>query len=637
MRIYHTPLSGDSGMCGIAGFAGEGTREDVIRMNAAQASRGPDGEGIWVDADHGVFLGHLRLAIIDVAGGAQPMWTPDDAIGIVFNGEIYNHVELRAELTALGATFLTDHSDTEVLLQGYKIWGDDFVGRLNGMWAFVIYDRPRRRLYASRDRFGEKPFYYTHRRGLFAFASELTALAAHRGVRSSISQTALRKFFAYGYIPAPLSILEGVYKLPAGCCLEHDLTSGTLRTWQYWDFVLEPFQNIPADAEAQWCEELRVLLGQAVKRRLISDVPIGSFLSGGIDSSAVSAFAARELGPGRLNTYSIGFEEPSCDETAYARRVADLIQSRHSVRTLSINTARDIIPAVLKRLDEPLGDSSLLPTYLLCKFAREHVTVAIGGDGGDELFAGYDPFKALRWANLYQKLVPKPIHQAIGMAVARLPVSHRNMSLDFKLKRTLRGMDHRPALWNPVWMASVAPADLAECFGEPVDLEEIYSEAIEQWDNCNSDSLVDRTMQFYTKLYLQDDILTKVDRASMMHSLEVRAPFLDIDLVDFVRRIPWQYKLRGGQTKYLLKKALEPMLPADVLYRAKKGFGVPIGAWLQAGDVSLSGTLPPGMNPSYLMARQVAHQTGTSDERALIWNALAIGIFVDASVKPKQI
>ena len=387
--------------------------------------------------------------------------------------------------------------------------------------------------------------------------------------------------------------------------------------------------QIPANAEATWCEELRTLLGRAVKRRLISDVPIGSFLSGGIDSSAVSAFAARELGPGQLNTYSIGFEEPSFDETQYARRVADLIQSRHSVRMLSIDTAREVIPSVLARLDEPLGDSSLLPTSLLCEFARQHVTVAIGGDGGDELFAGYDPFRALRGADLYQKLVPKPVHRAISLLVSRLPVSHRNMSLDFKLKRTLRGLDHRPALWCPVWMSSIAPADLEECFQGPVDLEELYSEAIEQWDGCRSTALVDRTMQFYTKLYMQDDILTKVDRASMMHSLEVRAPFLDIELIDFARRIPWQYKLRNGQTKYLLKKALEPMLPKDILYRSKKGFGVPIGAWLQTGAVALPETALPGVAATFVADRMAAHRDGRSDERACLWNTLVAAAFVD--------
>jgi len=560
------------------------------------------------------------------------MWTSDGDIGVVFNGEIYNHAELRSELKTLGARFATDHSDTEVLLHGYRIWGDGFVDRLNGMWAFVIYDRPRRRLFASRDRFGKKPFYYAHRPGLFAFASELTALASHSAVRSSVSPVALRKFFAYGYIPAPHSILEGVRKLPGGHCLEYDLAAGSLRVWKYWDFVLDPFEQIPADAEAQWCEQLRTLIGRAVKRRLISDVPIGAFLSGGIDSSAISAFAARELGPGQLNTYSIGFEERSFDESAYARRAADLIQSRHRVKTLSIDSARQVIPSVLGRLDEPLGDSSLLPTYLLCGFAREHVTVAIGGDGGDELFAGYDPFRALRWADLYQKLIPRPVHRAIGLAIARLPVFHHNMSLDFKLKRTLRGLDHRPALWCPVWMASLSPADLEACFREPVDLEDLYSEAIQQWESCRTGSLVDCTMQFYTKLYLQDDILSKVDRASMMHSLEVRAPFLDMELVDFVRRIPWRYKLRGGQTKYLLKKALEPVLPNDILYRSKKGFGVPIGAWFKSGAVMLQAH-PTGLAPEFVAGRLAAHRSGVSDERAFLWGALTVAGFLDRSAQ----
>ena len=616
-------------MCGIAGFAGEGSRVDLARMNAAQASRGPDGEGVWSDPTQGVYLGHMRLSVIDPAGGAQPMWTADGAVGVVFNGEIYNHEELRHELAMLGATFVTDHSDTEVLLHGYRIWGDEFVKRLNGMWAFAIYDRPRKRFFASRDRFGKKPLYYTHRPALFAFASELTALAAHSSVRPSISPQAMRKFFAYGYIPAPSSILQGIHKLPGGHNLEHDLGRGSVRIWKYWDFVLEPFEHIPPDAEAKWCEELRTLLARAVKRRLVSDVPIGSFLSGGIDSSAISAFAARELGPGRLNSFSIGFDEPSFDETPSARLAAHAIQSRHRVRMLSIDRARDSIRSVLGRLDEPIGDSSILPTSLLCGFAREHVTVAIGGDGGDELFAGYDPFRAIRWADLYQKVIPKPVHRAIALAVARIPVSHRNMSLDFRLKRTLRGLDHRAALRCPIWMASIAPSDLEACFGDPIDLEDLYSEAIDQWDGCRAPSPVDRTMQFYTKLYLQDDILAKVDRASMMHSLEVRAPFLDVDLVDFVRRVPWQYKLRHGQTKYLLKKALEPILPREILHRPKKGFGVPIGRWFKSQAIGLPATRLPGIDPSFVQASLAAHRNGARDERAFLWNALTLAAFVD--------
>ncbi len=611
-------------MCGIAGFAGKGTLADLRRMNAAQASRGPDADNTYHDAERAVFLGHLRLSILDIPGGAQPMWTADGALGIVFNGEIYNHAELRAELLALGAVFVTGHSDTEVLLVAYRHWGDAFVERLNGMWAFVIYDRTRRRMFASRDRFGKKPFYYTNRPGLFAFASELTALAAHPEVPTVPSRTALKKYFAYGYIPAPHSYLEGVSKLPGGFNLEFNLESRQIRVWRYWAFRLEPSASLPADPEAEFGEQLRELLGAAVRRRLVADVPIGAFLSGGIDSSAISVLAAQALGTERLQTFSIGFEEASFDESGYAQRVAGLIGSTHHHRMFSEAAAREALPAVVARLDEPMGDSSLLPTWFLCRHARQHVTVALGGDGADELFAGYDPFVALRWADLYQRCVPRPVHRAIAMIAARLPVSHRNMSLDFRIKRTLRGLDYRPALWCPVWMAPLAPADLAELMNEPVDAEDLYSEAIEAWDRCGPGDLASHVLEFYTNFYLQDDILAKVDRASMAHSLEVRAPFLDIELVDFVRKLPVEWKLRGGRTKALLKSALAPLLPQDIIHRAKKGFGVPIGQWFESGAIPLPQSLPAGLNMQFLRRKGEDHRAGRSDERAFLWNAYLV-------------
>jgi len=621
-------------MCGIAGFAGPGTMADLRRMNAAQASRGPDAENVYHDPARSVFLGHLRLSIIDIQGGAQPMWTPDGNLGIVFNGEIYNHQELRKELRKLGAVFVTDHSDTEVLLHAYLHWGDGFVDRLNGMWAFVIYDRSRRRLFASRDRFGKKPFYYIAGPGFFAFASELTAFAAHPKVSRNPSRAALRKYFAYGYIPAPHAYLEGASKLAGGCNLEFDLERRKLKVWRYWEFRLEPASSLPADPEREWGEQLRELLAAAVRRRLIADVPTGTFLSGGIDSSAVSALAARETGAGGLQTFSIGFEEASFDESAFSRRVADLIGSVHHHRVFSESAAREALPAIVARLDEPMGDSSLLPTSFLCKHARQHVTVALGGDGADELFAGYDPFLALRWADAYQRSVPRPVHRAIALLASRLPVSHGNMSMDFRLKRTLRGLDYRPALWCPVWMAPLAPGEIADLVREPVEADELYSEAIDAWDRCGPKDLASRVLEFYTKYYLQDDILAKVDRASMAHSLEVRAPFLDIELVDFVRRIPVEWKLRGGQTKALLKSALAPLLPRDILHRPKKGFGVPIGRWLRSGALQMPQRLPSGLDGNLLNEKAQAHRTGKSDERAFLWNAYLLekGPFGDDQV-----
>lgn len=609
-------------MCGIAGFVGAGNAAVLKAMTDAIAHRGPDAEGFWTDAPQGVYLGHRRLSILDLEGGRQPMVTADGQLVIVFNGEIYNFSELRAELIARGYVFQTDHSDTEVLLHGYREWGPDLPHRLNGMWAFVIYDRAKQKLFASRDRFGKKPFFYSARPGTFVFGSELSALRRHPGLTGNISRRALKKYFAYGYVPAPLSLIEGVVKLPAGYSLECDTRTFEIRLQRYWRLVLEPYQGseIPKDPEATWGEELRARLDEAVRRRLVADVPVGIFLSGGIDSSAVTALAARHVPRGRLKTFSIGFEEPSFDESAHARRVAEQFGTEHHVDVLSMGRAHELLPGIAAQLDEPMGDSSLLPTYLLSEFTRRHVKVALGGDAGDELFAGYDPFQALRKAALYNRLVPRPVHEGIRRLAAALPVSHRNMSFDFKLKRTLRGLSHPNRLWLPVWMASLAPEELETLFGEPVDLEDIYSEAIESWESCAQPDPVNRALQFYADLYLTDDILVKVDRATMMHGLEARAPFLDIDFVNFARRIPAEWKFRHGQTKYLLKKALEPVLTSEILYRRKKGFGVPIGAWFQRGSLAPTSTAIPGLDPAFAARALTDHQAGRADQRAFLWN-----------------
>jgi len=614
-------------MCGITGFIGPGDEATLRRMTDTLAQRGPDSAGYWTDPARGVHFGHRRLSILDHAGGHQPMVTADGDHIIVFNGEIYNFAELRTQLVARGHRFVSDHSDTEVLLHGYREWGSDLPNRCNGMWAFVIYDRAARRLFGSRDRFGKKPFFYTTQGGAFVFGSELSTLRAHPAVSTTLSRPALKKYFGYGYIPAPHTILENVFKLPGGHSFTLDLDDPALRprVEKYWDYVIEPFagSEIPADPEKTWGEELRARLDTAVQRRLVADVPVGIFLSGGIDSSAITALASRHVPAGKLKTFSIGFEEASFDESAYARRVAELFKTDHHVETLSIAKAHALLPAIAQKLDEPMGDSSLLPTYLLSEFTRKHVKVALGGDAGDELFAGYDPFVALRRAELYAKFVPRPVHAAIRMLAARMPVSHRNMSFDFKLKRTLRGLSHPSRLWLPVWMASLGADELTELFEEPTDLEDVFSEAIAAWNGCAQDNVVDRTLQFYTKLYLQDDILVKVDRATMMHGLEARAPFLDFDFINFARRIPAAWKYRHGQTKYILKKSLEPVLPADVLYRKKKGFGVPIGAWFKDGALTVDSAtpLPGNLSQTFTQAKLAEHRSGRADQRAFLWNA----------------
>lgn len=608
-------------MCGIAGFVGRGEIEDLKQITAAMVHRGPDASGYWQDPGKVVYLGHRRLSIIDLADGRQPMSTTDGALTVTFNGEIYNHIALRKQLEAVGHRFVTDHSDTEVLLHGYREWGARLPEKLNGMWAFALFDNQAKKLLLSRDRFGKKPLYYTRQNGVFAFASELNALIRHPYVHPRISQLSLIKYFAYGYIPAPRSIFKQIFKLPGGTNLLLDISSLDYKTDVYWEFILEPFDTIPKNPEVVWGEELRDLISKAVKRRLMADVPLGIFLSGGIDSSSITAFAVKNSDGHSVKTFSIGFEENSFDESFYAATVARILNTDHHAETLSLERAKTILPAVISHLDEPMGDSSLLPTYLLCKATRQQVTVALGGDGADELFAGYDPFVALRLAAWYNKLVPQPVHEGIRMLAARLPVAHRNMSFDFKVKRTLRGLSYPQKLWCPVWMGPLEPKELADLFEMPIDYEAIYSEAIEQWDACRQTNLVDKTLQFYTRLYLQDDILVKVDRASMMNSLEVRAPYLDIELVDFVRKIPSRFKFMNGQTKYILKKALEPVLPREILYRPKKGFGIPIGKWLKNGVVNINAHESSGhLNTRFIQSRHAEHQGNRADHRAFLWN-----------------
>ncbi len=611
-------------MCGIAGAVGRFARVDadvLRRMTDRIAHRGPDADGHFVDAHNGVFLGHRRLSILDIAGGAQPMESQDGRFVLVYNGEIYNFRELRRELEAQGAHFRSDHSDTEVLLHGYRAWGRALPGRLNGMWAFALLDRERKELFLSRDRFGKKPLYWHAGREGFAFASELTALREHPAVPSTPSPLAIRKYFAYGYIPAPLTHLEGVHKLPAGHSMTVDLATCAPSVERYWAYEAEPADvAVTARAADAWTDELIALLDAAVQRRLVADVPVGAFLSGGIDSSMVAALAMRHVGREQLTTFSIGFDEAGFDETAHAALVARHIGASHVVETLSIERALEILPRLARDLDEPFADSSLLPTYLLCQHARRHATVALGGDGADELFAGYDPFKALRHAQVWSHL-PRPVHRAVSMLAARLPVSHGYMSFDFKVKRMLRGLDHPAHLWLPTWMAPLSHADLEALAGEPVDLDAVYSEAIDAWDNCPSKDPVDRATNFFVRLYLQEDILAKVDRASMLHSLEVRAPFLDIDLVDFARRLPSSVKLRGNTTKWLLKRAAERFLPREIVHRRKQGFAVPIGRWFAQGALPAD---PAALSAPFWRGKLDAHRRGVADHRLALWSQCVV-------------
>lgn len=610
-------------MCGIVGFVGAGNPAILERMADAIRHRGPDGAGYLVDPGRAVHLGHRRLAILDIAGGVQPMHNEDDTVAVVFNGEIYNHVELRRELIAAGHRFASDHSDTEVLVHGYEEWGEDLPRRLNGMFAFAIYDKVRGRLFLARDRFGEKPLFVWRGPGVFGFASEMGALRRHPGFDEPIDTASLRKYFAYGFVPSPHCLWRNCSKLTGGTWLLLDIASGRVTQRPYWTFALEPDASFDGRREEEVAEELRGLFESAVTRRLISDVPLGVFLSGGIDSSATLAVAARHVPAHSMKTFTIGFEEPSFDESAYARTMARHAGSHHQEEILSIDRLRECIGQALSALDEPIADPSIVPMWLLARFARKHVTVALSGDGGDELFAGYDPFKALQPASLYSRVMPPILHGLLRHLAGHLPRSTANMSFDFKLRRTLAGLSYPEALWNPVWLGPVEPRDLNELFNGVERVEDVFSDTLELWERNRHLTLAEQTLMFYTRFYLQDNILVKVDRAAMAASLESRAVFLDNDLVDFCRRLPYRLKYRDGRGKHILRKCLSGLVPGELLGRRKKGFGVPVAEWLRT--VPAQPPLAPldGADVGWARERWREHRELKADHRIFLWSWLS--------------
>jgi asparagine synthase (glutamine-hydrolysing) len=531
---------------------------------------------------------------------------------------------LRHELSRAGHIFRSDHSDTEILVHGYEQWGQELPSRLNGMFAFAILDRRQRQLFLARDCFGKKPLFYYHRHGLFAFASELTALTRHSLIPSRIDQRSLKKYLAYNFLPAPNALYQNCRKLPGGHWLRYDLDSERLQLQCYWEFALEPRYELTSRDEDALCEELLDLLSRAVKRRLLSDVPLGIFLSGGLDSSAVLALTAQHVPRDQIKTFAIGFNEESFDESVFARRAADWAGARHHDEILTADQARDFMPHVLSLLDEPLGDPSILPTFLVARIARPHITVALGGDGSDELFAGYDTFRALTLARWYQRLVPGRVHRSLRSLADLLPLSGRNMSFDFKVRRTLRGLSYPRPFWNSIWHGAIEPREIEELYREPVDLEDLYSEALAIWNKNQGAPLVDRTLEYYTRLYLPDDILVKLDRATMMNGLEARSPFLDKDVVEFARRLPAHFKYRHGTTKYLLKKALQRILPGDIVARRKKGFGIPLSRWLLEWTSHHAPSQVPLQNTEWVARYWAEHGSGQADHRHLLWCTLTL-------------
>jgi asparagine synthase (glutamine-hydrolysing) len=636
-------------MCGITGWANidshtpppDGARELLRAMCERMVHRGPDSEGTFVSS--GVALGMRRLAIIDLITGEQPVFNEDRSVAVILNGEIYNYRELRSDLEKRGHAFRSA-SDTEVLPHLYEEYGDGMIGKLNGMFAFALWDSRRRRLLIARDRFGEKPLYWGVFDNTLLFASEPKVLLAHPSVKPALNLQALRQYLSFDYVPAPLSIYEGINKLPAA----HKLTlvDGRVDVERYWQLSYKTAEPVPAEAEA--AEQLRELLADAVRMRLVSDVPLGVLLSGGVDSSSIAALAVAASSEA-VKTFSISFAEASFDESAYARQVAKFLGTDHHEERLSANLAANLVSEIGAWMDEPFSDPSLVPTYLLSRFTRKHVTVALGGDGGDELFAGYPMYAGLRWAEIYKRL-PASIRGAIIEPLVRLmPVKTKNLSFDYKALRFVTGAKYDTVARHHVWFGSFTPEEQTQLLTRETLAAsdgEIYADARLIADECDNEDLVTRMQSVDTRLYLAEDILTKVDRASMAVSLEVRAPFLDPRVAEFAASLPCNYKLRGQKTKYILKKAVKEMLPPFVTRRPKKGFGVPVAEWLKEKLRPLArDLLSPArvrragvFNANYVARLQDEHERGIANHRKLLWTLLMFELWHESFVEtPRRI
>lgn len=569
-------------MCGFAGFiARDADAAALPRMLAAIAHRGPDGEGAWQsrwDGDRGawqVVLGHRRLAIVDLAGGVQPMANEDGRVVIVYNGELYNDAPLRAALEQRGHRYRTNHSDTETILHQIEEHGAGGVAALDGMFGFAVWDARSGALTLARDRCGIKPLYYAQLAdGGLAFGSELTAVLAHGGVDRALSAAGLGSYFFSDYVHPPHAIVGAVKKLPPG----HTLV------WR--DGRLEgprPFWRLQVGGAAGAREDdgtrargLWQAIETSVQAQLISDVPVGIFLSGGIDSSTVAAAAAR-TSRRRMTAFAIGFEDPTFDESSYAKMVADALGVELVTETLHAENLLEIADAALDRLDEPLADPSYLPTFLLSRLAARHVKVVLGGDGGDELWGGYPTYKAHRLAALYARL-PKLVRtQLIGRAVAALPIADRYQSLEWKLRRFAERWDDDRVSRHLRWMSNVDLPELAAAIPLAQGITPATLAAAHAGDGDALNAIL--ALDFST--YLPGSVLTKVDRAAMAHGLEVRPPLLGNALVDLAFGLPSRDKLRGNTSKFLLKQAVRGQIPDAVIDRPKKGFGIPLAAWLR--------------------------------------------------------
>ncbi len=630
-------------MCGLAGIVASRSasveRRVLLAMRDVQSHRGPDQAGAHFGP--GVGLGHRRLSIIDPDHGQQPMVDEAAGLALVYNGELYNFRELKAELEAAGRTFAS-HCDTEVLLRAWQHWGEDCLGRLVGMFAFAVWDMRARRLFLCRDPIGIKPLHYGFTRGGdLVFASELKGLLAHPGVARRLDPQALENYLALGYVPDPGTIYRGLHKLPPGHWLTWRAGEPEPAPRRYWDLPFDLVAGMPEDAAVA---ELRAMLDRSVQGQMVADVPLGAFLSGGVDSSAVVASMSRQSSR-PVRTCSIGFEHGRFDETVYARQVAGHLHTRHFERRVDAGD-HALIDTLATVYDEPFSDSSALPTYRVCELARTQVTVALSGDGGDENFAGYRRYRLHAWeSSLRARLTPSlrtPVFGLLGRVYPKADWAPRPLRAKTTLEALAR--DDVAAYFHGVSTTSLALRQQLYSPAFKRELQGYTALAVFRGhaERAPTDDPLSLAQYLDFKTWLPGDILTKVDRASMAHGLEVRVPLLDHRLVAWASALPPRLKLDGVTGKYVFKKMLEPDLPHEVLYRPKMGFSVPLSAWLRGplaartrkalldGAVAGCGVFEPAMLER--MLRQ--HASGRRDHAATLWSLLMLDAFLRGARQP---
>lgn len=647
-------------MCGLAGFyttentPNETRLENLKRMSQAIVTRGPDGEGFWIDSESGISLSHRRLSIIDLSPqGHQPMLSHSGRYMISFNGEVYNYQSLKAEIISVlkhNNISWRGNSDTEVMLAAFDIWGiEDAVKKFNGMFAFAVWDIKDKKLYLARDRMGEKPLYYGWSGNSFLFASELKALKAHQAFNKALNMEAIGAFLKYNYIPEPMSIYEGIFKLKPGSiiCLEaKHFQERTLPSpqayWSLYDVALKGTHHPLSCSNEEAFDQLDYLLHQAVKRQMVADVPVGAFLSGGIDSSIIVSLMQQQSST-PIKTFTIGFEQADINEAGYAKTIASYLKTDHTEMYVSDKQAMDVIPLLPHLYDEPFADSSQIPTYLVSKLARQQVTVSLSGDAGDELFGGYNRHVMANQLESVTSSIPQWARSLLGTALHGVPPALLNKlseleSRVFSKKRLPSHLGDKVRKLSNVLLGNK---------------EEIYETLISQFQDIKTitgpqsfekigdkrkdaksslKNLAQQMMLNDSLAYLPDDILVKVDRAAMAVSLETRVPMLDKDVIEFAWRLPLSMKIKNGKGKWILRQVLSKYIPSEMIERPKQGFAIPLDSWLRGSLVDWADSLlneniikKTGiLNPNSVQQKWQEHLSGKKNWQHQLWSLLML-------------